>query len=186
MKRQAFEAGVSAVADAAEPSTGPGVPPKRRATGRTVAARPRLRIRRPRLRQRLRRADLGAVPRARRALRELVRRDGPGRPLDGDLLDTAELLTTELVTNALVHTGRGAVLKVRVDGRRLRVEVRDFVRRRPPRLPVGQGADEDATGGRGLLLVATLADAWGVRGHALGKSVWFELVCAGIGPGRRA
>nr|WP_246212330.1 ATP-binding protein [Streptomyces abyssomicinicus] len=139
-------------------------------------------MRRPRLRQRLRRADLGAVPRARRALRELVRCDAPGWPQDGDVLETAELLTTELVTNALVHTGRGAVLKVKVDRRRLRVEVRDFVR--PRRLPVGQEADEDATCGRGLLLVATLADTWGVRGHALGKSVWFELAHGGTARAR--
>ncbi len=179
MKRQATEAGVSAVADAAEPSTGPGVPPQSPAT-----ERPGRRMGRPRLRQRLRRADLAAVPRARRALRELVRCEGPDRRLDADLLDTAELLTTELVTNALVHTGHGAVLKVTVTGRRLRVEVRDFVRSRPPRLPAGEEADDDATGGRGLLLVATLADAWGVRAHALGKSVWFELACASAGPVR--
>ncbi|MGW0605254.1 ATP-binding protein [Streptomyces sp. NPDC002640] len=178
MKRQAGEAGVSAVADAAEPSTGPaGARPDERATRPAPGARPRprLRIRRPRLRQRLRRADLGAVPRARRALRELMRCEVPGRPLDGEVLETAELLTTELVTNALVHTGRGAVLKVTVTGRRLRVEVRDFVRHRPSCLSGDRVADDDATGGRGLLLVATLADAWGVRGHALGKSVWFEL-----------
>jgi anti-sigma regulatory factor (Ser/Thr protein kinase) len=177
MKRQAVEAGVSAVADAAEASIGPGVRPVAREV-RPAAARPRLRIRRPGLRQRLRRADLGAVPRARRAVRELVRCDAPGWPRDGDVLETAELLTTELVTNALVHTGRGAVLKVTVTGRRLRVEVRDFVRPRPSRLLMGRGSDADATGGRGLLLVAALADTWGVRGHALGKSVWFELTCA--------
>ncbi|MEU9579078.1 ATP-binding protein [Streptomyces chilikensis] len=182
MKRQAPEVGISAVADAAEPSTGPGVRPVAREAGLVPAPRPRLRIRRPRLRQRLRRADLGAVPRARRALRELVRCDAPGRPWDGDVLETAELLTTELVTNALVHTGRGAVLKVTVTGRRLRVEVRDFVR--PRRLPVGKEAEEDATCGRGLLLVATLADTWGVRGHALGKSVWFELAYRGAGQAR--
>ncbi|MER5479973.1 ATP-binding protein [Streptomyces sp. NPDC002734] len=184
MKRQASQAGVSTVADAAEPSTGPGAPPDPQAADRQAVGRPRLRIRPPRLRQRLRRADLGAVPRARRALRELVRCDVPGRPLDAELVDTAELLTTELVTNALVHTGHGAVLKVTVTGRRLRVEVRDFVRSRPPRLPAGEDADDEATGGRGLLLVATLADAWGVRGHALGKSVWFELARTGAGPVR--
>ncbi|MET8576855.1 ATP-binding protein [Streptomyces sp. NPDC005012] len=138
-------------------------------------------MRRARLRQRLRRADLGAVPRARRALRELMRCEVPGRPLDGEVLETAELLTTELVTNALVHTGRGAVLKVTVTGRRLRVEVRDFVRHRPSCLSGDRMADDDATGGRGMLLVATLADAWGIRGHALGKSVWFELACGTAG-----
>jgi hypothetical protein len=52
------------------------------------------------------------------------------------------------------------------------VEVRDFVARRPRlRVPV---ADE-GTNGRGLLLVQSLADAWGVRPHGVGKAVWFEL-----------
>jgi anti-sigma regulatory factor (Ser/Thr protein kinase) len=97
------------------------------------------------------------------------------------VLETAELLTTELVTNALVHTTRGAVLKVTVTGRRLRVEVRDSVRPSPARLLGGKECEDDATGGRGLLLVAALADTWGVRGHPLGKSVWFELE---YGPGR--
>src|SRR5690348_16700070 len=57
------------------------------------------------LRCRLERADLRAVPEARRALRELLRHWGkPGRS------ETAELLTSELVTNALIHTDRDAVL----------------------------------------------------------------------------
>ncbi|MBV2355737.1 ATP-binding protein [Streptomyces sp. J2-1] len=121
----------------------------------------------PQLRRRLGRADLAAVPEARRELRELLRHWGrPGRS------DIAELLTSELVTNALVHTDDDAVLIAVVSEHGLRVEVRDFVPRRPlPRVPV---AAED-TGGRGLLLLESLADAWGVRPHGAGKSVWFEL-----------
>ncbi|MER6978980.1 ATP-binding protein [Streptomyces carpinensis] len=121
----------------------------------------------PQLRRRLGRADLRAVPEARRALRELLRHWG--RP---DTSDVAELLTSELVTNALVHTDDDAILTATVSPRGLRVEVRDFVARRPrPRRPV---ADAD-THGRGLLLVQSLADAWGVCPHEVGKSVWFEL-----------
>ncbi|MFJ8540033.1 ATP-binding protein [Streptomyces sp. NPDC093591] len=121
----------------------------------------------PQLRRRLGRADLRAVPEARRALRELLRHWGrPGRS------DIAELLTSELVTNALVHTDREAVLTATVGPGGLRVEVRDFVARRPrPRVP---NAD-DGTNGRGLILVQSLADAWGVRSHGVGKAVWFEL-----------
>jgi anti-sigma regulatory factor (Ser/Thr protein kinase) len=84
----------------------------------------------------------------------------------------AELLTSELVTNALVHTDDEAILTATVGPRGLRVEVRDFVARRP-RLRVP--AADDGTNGRGLLLVQSLAAAWGVRPHAVGKSVWFEL-----------
>ncbi|MEU6404811.1 ATP-binding protein [Streptomyces sp. NPDC046985] len=121
----------------------------------------------PQLRRRLGRADLRAVPEARRALRELLRHWGRS-----GASDVAELLTSELVTNALLHTDDDAILTAVVSPRALRVEVRDFMARRPrPRCP---DADQD-TNGRGLVLVDSLADAWGVCPHGVGKSVWFEL-----------
>jgi anti-sigma regulatory factor (Ser/Thr protein kinase) len=121
----------------------------------------------PQLRRRLRRADLRAVPEVRRALRELLSRWGrPGRS------EIAELLTSELVTNALVHTDSDAVLTATVGPCGLRVEVRDFLGRKPSLRPTN--ADE-STHGRGMVLVQSLADEWGVRPHDVGKSVWFEL-----------
>ncbi|GAA2382072.1 MULTISPECIES: ATP-binding protein [Streptomyces] len=121
----------------------------------------------PQLRRRLGRADLRAVPEARRALRELLGQWGKQGQSD-----VAELLTSELVTNAIVHTDHDAVLTATVGPRGLRVEVRDFVARRPRlRVPVA----DDGTNGRGLFLVQSLADAWGVRPHGVGKAVWFEL-----------
>lgn len=121
----------------------------------------------PQLRRTLERADLGAVPETRRALRELLRQWGrPGRS------EIAELLTSELVTNALVHTDRDAVVTATVGPRALRVEVRDFVAHRP-RVRIPEAGE--STHGRGLVLVQSLADAWGVRAHGVGKSVWFEL-----------
>ncbi|MGW5326563.1 ATP-binding protein [Streptomyces sp. NPDC004014] len=123
--------------------------------------------RQQRLRRRLGRADLRAVPEARRELRELLRHWGrPGRS------EIAELLTSELVTNALVHTDRDAVLTAVVSAGGLRVEVRDFVASRPQQRTPDTGED---TNGRGLVLVDSLADSWGVLPHGLGKSVWFEL-----------
>ncbi|MCW8122258.1 ATP-binding protein [Streptomyces anthocyanicus] len=123
----------------------------------------------PQLRRRLGRADLRAVPEARRALRELLRHwGGPGQS------EVAELLASELVTNALVHTDEGAVLTATVGPRALRVEVRDFVGRgRQPRPRAPQR--EESTNGRGLVLVESLADDWGVQPCEVGKSVWFEL-----------
>ncbi|WAX81783.1 ATP-binding protein [Streptomyces sp. KMM 9044] len=120
-----------------------------------------------RLQRRLGRADLRAVPESRHDLRHMLRHWGrPGQS------ETAELLTTELVTNALIHTDRAAVLTATVGPRGLRVEVRDFVDHEPrPRVPVV----DDGTHGRGLVLVESLADAWGVRAHGVGKAVWFEL-----------
>ncbi|MEU1043499.1 ATP-binding protein [Streptomyces sp. NPDC005907] len=119
------------------------------------------------LRRRLGRGDLRAVPEVRRALRELLRHWGrPGHS------ETAELLTSELVTNALIHTEHDALLTATVSPHALRVEVRDFVGRRPR---LGVPIADDGTHGRGLVLVQSLADAWGVRVHGVGKVVWFEL-----------
>lgn len=119
------------------------------------------------LRRRLGKADLRGVPEARKALRELLRHWGkPGGS------EIAELLTSELVTNALIHTDDDALLTATIGPRGLRVEVRDFVARRP-RLCVPNA--DDGTHGRGLVLVQSLADAWGVRAHGVGKAVWFEL-----------
>lgn len=125
------------------------------------------------LRHAVRRADLPAVAEVRRLLREHLRMWGVPA-----LVDTAELLTTELVTNALQHTGDGAVVVVGLDpgasAMRLRVEVHDTVTRRP-RLRDGAAEDDQSTSGRGLLLVEVLADAWGVHAMGTGKVVWFEL-----------
>ncbi|MFJ8312742.1 MULTISPECIES: ATP-binding protein [unclassified Streptomyces] len=119
------------------------------------------------LRRRVGHADLSAVHEIRRELRELL---GPSR--HSGALDVAELLTSELVTNALVHTDHGAVVTATVGEAGLRVEVRDFVAALPT--PHAPSAD-DGTHGRGLLLVQALADAWGVHEHGMGKVVWFEL-----------
>ncbi|MFD4130811.1 ATP-binding protein [Streptomyces goshikiensis] len=115
------------------------------------------------------RADLRAVGEVRRALRELMRHRC--RP---DTAEAAELLITELVTNALVHTEQGAEVSASLAADRLRVEVRDYANRRPrPYVPTA----DDGTHGRGLVLVQALADAWGVdaTGQGGGKVVWFEL-----------
>ncbi|MCJ1680130.1 ATP-binding protein [Streptomyces sp. APSN-46.1] len=117
----------------------------------------------------LRRADLKAVGEVRRALRELMR-----HRCRADTAEVAELLITEIVTNALVHTERGAEVSASLAETRLRVEVRDYATRRPrPYVPTA----DDGTHGRGLLLVQALADAWGVDAPARGggKVVWFEL-----------
>ncbi|WP_328682147.1 ATP-binding protein [Streptomyces sp. NBC_00322] len=119
------------------------------------------------LHRRLGCADLTAVPEVRRALRELLRH-WRGQ----DTKDVAELLASELVTNALVHTDHGAVVTATVAASTLRVEVRDFMAGLPvPRAP----AAHLDTHGRGLVLVQSLADAWGVHTHGVGKVVWFEL-----------
>lgn len=86
---------------------------------------------------------------------------------------TAALLVSELVTNAIRYGGSRAVLEATAPGGWLRVAVRDD----NPALPVlGEHPDLTAESGRGLLLVSTLADNWGIEdANGAGKAVWFEL-----------
>lgn len=87
------------------------------------------------------------------------------------LTDAAELLTSELVTNAVVHAHSEVDLCMTRTRSGVRIEVMDEAA--GPVAPVG--APPHATGGRGLLLVSALARTWGVRPCRDGKSVWFEL-----------
>ncbi|MFE5731788.1 SpoIIE family protein phosphatase [Streptomyces sp. NPDC056528] len=94
---------------------------------------------------------------------------------DGDQLDSAVLMVSEMVTNVLVHTDGDALLVAEVScverSRRLRVEVSDTSDELPHRRRPG----EMASSGRGLVLMEMLAHAWGVDPRGEGKSIWFEL-----------
>lgn len=88
-----------------------------------------------------------------------------------DTADTIALLTSELVTNAVIHARTDVHLSVvRRDGR-IRVCVSD----ENTRMPTPAVAPIDATSGRGLLLVQSAAAAWGVETTSEGKTIWFEL-----------
>lgn len=88
------------------------------------------------------------------------------------VVETAELLTTELVTNAIVHVGCKSQLFIRAVGGVVRVEVTDP----DDRLPSMAAPSTDALNGRGLIIVNGLASAWGVEAtEDRGKTVWFEL-----------
>jgi PAS domain S-box-containing protein len=94
-----------------------------------------------------------------------------------DVVDDAVVLTSELVTNAVVHAGTAAdVLCLRTeDG--VRVEVSDHYPEREVPLQ-SSGLDfgsPDREGGRGLLLCAALASRWGVEYTPTHKHVWFQL-----------
>ncbi|MFD9126894.1 SpoIIE family protein phosphatase [Kitasatospora sp. NPDC059571] len=84
--------------------------------------------------------------------------------------DLVELLTSELITNALVHAGAPVRLRL-FRNQLLTVEVSDRDSREP-RLRRAHAEDE---GGRGMHLVNELAHRWGVRNTGDGKVVWFEL-----------
>jgi serine/threonine-protein kinase RsbW len=90
------------------------------------------------------------------------------------LEETAVLLVSELVTNAVRHASTGGsalVLRLETAGGWLRIEVHDADRRMPqPRTP--DVLDES---GFGLVLLDALADKWGIRESTIGKAVWAEL-----------
>ena len=88
-----------------------------------------------------------------------------------DLADDAELVLSELVTNAMLHGGGCTGVEIMSTGNGLRVEVRDGSRL-PPIL--GRPSDESLTG-RGLRLVARLAESWGAEFEGEGKVVWAEV-----------
>ncbi|MEU8549319.1 SpoIIE family protein phosphatase [Streptomyces roseoverticillatus] len=99
---------------------------------------------------------------------------GWGHP---DIIDDAVVLTSELVTNAVVHAGTAADVLCMRTGTGVRVEVAD---RYPEReVPLQSSARRiggvDREGGRGLLLCAALATRWGVEYTPTHKQVWFQL-----------
>lgn len=95
-----------------------------------------------------------------------------------ELLDTVELLVSELAGNCVRHTNSNFEVSVASDRRKIRVSVSD----RGAGTPVVQHVDARAVAGRGLALVETLSSSWGVRASRLprgGKAVWFELALDG-------
>ncbi|MEV4806688.1 SpoIIE family protein phosphatase [Nonomuraea sp. NPDC049421] len=94
------------------------------------------------------------------------------------LAEDAVLLTSELVTNAVLHAGTGVELTCRLDvdatPAKLEIEVDDH---HPARAipPAGRPPAGDATSGRGLALAGMLADAWGVTYTKRAKRVWVRM-----------
>lgn len=86
-------------------------------------------------------------------------------------VDTAVLLVSELVTNALLHARSDIELALRVNADELRVEVVDG----SPLLPRRQAYGPVAGTGRGLVLVEALATDWGAHEDRDGKAVWFTM-----------
>ncbi|MGI4895830.1 MAG: ATP-binding protein [Janthinobacterium lividum] len=91
-----------------------------------------------------------------------------------DTVEAALLLSSEVITNAVVH-GDGPVLVAvkRVNGASLRVEVSDD----GGGMPLIGAQRDDAESGRGMAMVEMLSSRWGTELGVgpLGKTVWFEL-----------
>jgi len=105
---------------------------------------------------------------ARGHVRRVCRRWG----IDEDAREAAEIVVTELVTNAVEHASSASVVEVWRRDRSLRLMVRDFD------LAVLPGAHlpgPTAPRGRGLAMVAAVAQTWGVDPHRDGKTVWAQM-----------
>ena len=120
--------------------------------------------------------DPAEVGRARRWARSRLAGSGLGD--DEPVAETLILLISELVTNAVVHTGCPAVLRMLFGAAdpagsagTVRVEVTD-TSCCPPQPRHAAGED---TGGRGLELVDGLADRWGWQREGAGKRIWCEV-----------
>jgi anti-sigma regulatory factor (Ser/Thr protein kinase) len=113
-----------------------------------------------------------SVGRARRFVRDQLHAIGVADPGAG-----AELVVSELVTNAVVHAGTNVTVRVARAGTGARVEVIDGSSTMPGLRVVTSGSSS----GRGLTLVEHFASKWGAEPTVSGKVVWFVVGPDGSG-----
>ncbi len=117
----------------------------------------------PTARQRIK-PDRNAPSVARAAVQEFCQEQG----IDGSG-DTAQLVASELVTNAVVHAGTPIDLTLRLVSPHLHIAVRDSG---AGQARINSIVDESSESGRGLILVDALASSWGTLLPDVGKVVW--------------
>jgi anti-sigma regulatory factor (Ser/Thr protein kinase) len=113
------------------------------------------------------RPDFDAPAAAREIVAAALRLSGH----DDDLLADAQLVVSELATNAVIHANSPFSVSVRCEGSAVHVRVRD----ESPRLPVVREPGPAALFGRGMRLIATVSSVWGVEPTDGGKVVWADL-----------
>jgi anti-sigma regulatory factor (Ser/Thr protein kinase) len=116
------------------------------------------------------RFEVPPEPSAVARVRALVRSALAGT-IDEHVLDTIVLLTSEVVTNAILHAKTPSVLRLRRLSDVVRVEVTDG----SSALPERRVFDFASASGRGLALVEAVAARWGTDRAASSKTVWFEV-----------
>jgi anti-sigma regulatory factor (Ser/Thr protein kinase) len=119
------------------------------------------------------RVELEPIPESVGQARRLVRAalEAGGAQVDADV---AMLLTSEVVSNALLHARSPMILSIYVERDAIRVSVHDA----SPASPHLRDYSPTAGTGRGLHLVEALASHWGLNAaeDGAGKWVWFELI----------
>ena len=115
--------------------------------------------------------SLGPVATSSRSARRFMGRALDDADVEPDVFDAVVLLTSEVVTNAVLHARSPIEVAVEIGSHAVRVQVSD-------ELPGLRGEAEcSRQGGKGLVLVAAMASHWGIseREDSAGKSVWFEV-----------
>ncbi|MCP2352991.1 anti-sigma regulatory factor (Ser/Thr protein kinase) [Nonomuraea thailandensis] len=120
-------------------------------------------------------AALASVPAARHSVGAQARRWG-----FAEESTAAELLITEVVTNALGHTSEPIQVRMSNGNSVLRMEVEEHGSSAP--LPPARLPGPEAESGRGLFLLEALSQEWGVDRTATGKIVWFEIAVSSSSP----
>lgn len=116
---------------------------------------------------------VAAAPRAVAPARQFVRRTLVAWGIPRDVLDSAVLCVSELVTNSIIHTAAGCEVRVMLHQGVLTTTVRD--RGAPVGHPEGSQADALAVRGRGLQIVDAVSARWGSELDPVGMTVWCEL-----------
>ena len=117
--------------------------------------------------------ELPGDPSAARLARKFVSSVLHAWSVDEDVVDNAELCVSELVTNAVIHSGTTSTVTVQADREYVLVLVQDRGGRGAVRRP--EELDPESVSGRGLTLVDALASAWSAEHSTDGTTVWFEL-----------
>lgn len=117
-----------------------------------------------------------AEPTSATAARRFVRQTLTSAGMEQSLCDRAELIVSELVTNAVLHAGTGPIVSIRVNDENVRIEVEDT----SPVAPVLREYGLDASTGRGLNVVSKAASEWGVETTSSGKAVWATLLTGSV------
>jgi two-component sensor histidine kinase len=118
--------------------------------------------------------QLSPGPLAPRIARDVVRQ--ALADLDRTTVDKVTLLTSEIVTNAVVHAATPVTVTIERDEARVRVVAEDA----DEALPAPRQSPSER-GGFGLQIVSDLADDWGAETQPGGKRVWFEVRLASAG-----
>jgi anti-sigma regulatory factor (Ser/Thr protein kinase) len=118
--------------------------------------------------------NTGSVRFSREAIRDAL------SGFDEDVVEAAAILTDELVTNAIMHGQPPIELNIREDRGNITVRVEDA----GSGVPTTRLAPRSALSGRGLTIVDSMSDRWGVDVRQHGKSVWFQLNMRPVALGR--